>query len=143
LGDARRGAAGDVEKRLNRDDSKHTGVGAESLVFRFAGLPVHVGVSGIEGRDVLHGTLATGEEVALHESMQPKGATPNPAHRIEHTEFICVREGALEFVHDGRTERAEAGDVIYVAKGTMHGVRNAGDGPAAYFVLAIGGDTNR
>ena len=65
------------------------------------------------------------------------------AHRIEHSEIICVREGTLEFQHDGVTERAAAGDVLFVAKGTMHGVRNAGAGPAAYFVLAIGGDVNQ
>jgi len=58
-------------------------------------------------------------------------------------EIICMREGTLEFQHDGVTERASAGDILFVAKGTMHGVRNVGDGPAAYFVIAIGGDTNR
>ena len=41
------------------------------------------------------------------------------------------------------TEHATAGDVLLVAKGTMHGVRNVGAGPVAYFVLAIGGDVNQ
>ena len=91
----------------------------------------------------MHGRLPTGEQVALHVSMQPAGTVPNPAHRIEHSEIICLREGALEYQHDGVTERASAGDVLFVSKGTMHGVRNVGDGPAAYLVLAIGGDVNQ
>ncbi len=111
-----------------------------SKVFRFSEMPARRNANGSESRDVARGALATGEHVAVHESVQPAGVAPNPAHRIEHTEFICVREGVLEFMHDGRSERAEAGDVILVAKGTMHGLRNVGEGPASYFVVAIGGD---
>lgn len=104
---------------------------------------MHTGANGSSGRNILAGRLPTGEEISLHESVQPAGTTPNPAHRIHHTEIICLREGSLEFTHDGVTERAEAGDVLFVALNTLHGVRNVGNGPAAYFVLAIGGDTNR
>jgi quercetin dioxygenase-like cupin family protein len=118
-------------------------VGERSRVFRLAELPVRVGANGGESRDVLHGRLVTGEQVSLHESMQPAGGASNPPHRIEHTEIICVREGVLEFEHDGKIERAERGDAIFVAKGTMHRARNTGEAPAAYFVLAIGGDTNQ
>jgi quercetin dioxygenase-like cupin family protein len=114
-----------------------------SQVFRLDELQARRNANGSESRTVLHGELLTGEQVAVHESMQPAGIRPNPGHRIEHTEVICMREGVLEFVHDGVSERAAAGDVLLVAKGTMHGVRNVGDGPAAYFVVAIGGDTNQ
>lgn len=61
-------------------------------------------------------------------------------HVIEHTEVICVCEGEVAFDHDGVTERAGPGDILLVAKGTLHRLRNAGDGPASYFVVAIGGD---
>ncbi|HZQ42725.1 MAG TPA: cupin domain-containing protein [Acidobacteriaceae bacterium] len=112
----------------------------QSRVFDFESLPVRKNPNGSESRNVVHGELATGEHVAVHESVQPPGVPANPAHRIEHTEFICVREGTLEFQHDGITERASAGDILLVAKGTMHAVRNAGPTPASYFVVAIGGD---
>ena len=112
----------------------------QSRVFHFDSLPVHRNANGSESRNVVNGVLATGEHVAVHESTQPAGIPGNPPHRIEHTEFICVREGTLEFQHDGVTQRASAGDILLVAKGTMHGVRNAGEGPVAYFVVAIGGD---
>jgi quercetin dioxygenase-like cupin family protein len=114
-----------------------------SRVFHFGELPAHKVANGSESRNVLHGRLATGEWVAVHESVQPAGTPPNPAHRIQHTEVFCVREGAIEFLHDGVTERASAGDILFIANGTMHGICNVGDGPAAYFVVAIGGDINR
>jgi quercetin dioxygenase-like cupin family protein len=113
-----------------------------SHVFRYNDLPARRNPNGSESRNVLQGRLPTDEQVAVHESIQPAGIPGNPPHRIQHTEIICVREGTLEFQHDGLTERASAGDILFVAKGTMHGVRNVGDGPAAYFVVAIGGDTN-
>lgn len=116
---------------------------SRSRVFRLADLPAHKNSNGSESWNVLHGRLPTGEQVALHVSMQPAGTVPNPAHRIEHSEIICLREGALEFQHDSVAERATDGDVLFVAKGTMHGVRNLAAGSAAYFVLAIGGDVNQ
>jgi quercetin dioxygenase-like cupin family protein len=41
------------------------------------------------------------------------------------------------------TEKAEAGDMLFIVKRKIHGVRNAGDSPRAYFALVIGGDINR
>jgi quercetin dioxygenase-like cupin family protein len=113
----------------------------EAKVFAFESLPVtHTAVGG-EGRVVTAGRLKTGERVAMHESMLPVGAPPNPAHRIEHSEFIHIREGIVEFLHDGRAERAGPGSVIFVAYGTMHALKNVGDVPARYLVTQIGGDT--
>jgi quercetin dioxygenase-like cupin family protein len=109
-------------------------------VFAFQDLPLRKMANGGESRDVATGKLKTGEAVSIHESMQPKGLPPNPEHRIEHSEFIFVQEGTLEYLHDGKVERAGPGSVIYVAYGTMHTVRNVGDGPAKYAVIAIGGD---
>ena len=116
---------------------------SRSHVFRLAGLPVRKNPNGSESWSIVHGRLPTGEQISLHMSMQPAGTAPNPAHRIEHSEITCLREGTIEFQHDGMTERAAAGDVLFIAKETMHGVRNAGDGPATYFVLAIGGNVNQ
>ena len=91
-------------------------------------------------RDLILGTLKTGEAVRVHESMQPEGAEPNPAHAIDHSEFIIVGEGTLEFIHDGITETAGPGDVLYVAQGTMHQVKNVGAGKVKYAIVSIGGD---
>ena len=114
---------------------------ATARVFDYASLPVTHNANGSERRDVvLSGRLATGEPVHVHESMQPPGTQPPPAHTIEHSEFIVVTEGTLEITHDGKTERAGAGSVIYLAYGTLHQSRNAGPGPVKYTVVAIGGN---
>jgi quercetin dioxygenase-like cupin family protein len=114
---------------------------AKSRVFAYQDMTPKTAPSGAVGRNVFTGTLATGEAIAVHETVQPKGMAPNPAHRIEHSELIVVEEGTLAYTHDGVTERADAGSIIYVAFGTLHQVKNVGDGPAKYVVIQIGGDT--
>ena len=97
-----------------------------------------------ESWGIAHGSLATGETVNLHQSMQVAGAPAVQLHVIQHSEFILVREGELEFQHeaDGKviSERATPGSVLYIPVGTRHAVRNVGSGPARYFVVGIGGD---
>lgn len=115
---------------------------AASRVLRPSALPAHTMPNGGESRSIVHGQLLTGEQVNLHGSMQPAGATPNPAHPIQHSELFLIQEGTLELLHDGKIERGGPGSIFYVAKGTVHQIRNAGDVPAKYTVVAIGGDVN-
>jgi mannose-6-phosphate isomerase-like protein (cupin superfamily) len=114
--------------------------GPESRVIHFNDMPARTMANGSESRNVLQGKTGTGDAVSVHITTQPKGAQANPAHAIQHTEFFCVEEGVLEIEHDGRVDRVEPGDVMLIAKGTVHQVRNAGEGPVRYFVVAIGGD---
>jgi quercetin dioxygenase-like cupin family protein len=94
-------------------------------------------------RQITQGLLASGEAVSLHESVQPAGAVPSPLHVIQHSEFVVVLEGTVEFDHDGKTERVGPGDVMYVAFGTRHRMKNVGDTPAKYLVMAVGGDVKK
>ena len=116
------------------------GWGLTSRVFRLAEMPCRQNPNGSTSHDFARGALATGERVGVHATEQPAGNPGTVAHRNEHTEVICVREGALEVTHDGTVERAEAGDVVLIAKGSLHSLRNVGSGPARYLVVAIGGD---
>jgi quercetin dioxygenase-like cupin family protein len=94
--------------------------------------------NGSERLSAFMGTLATGEAAGMHESWVAAG-TPAPAlHRITHSEMVAVLEGEVEFEHDGKKEIAVAGDVIYVAYGTTHAMRNAGAGVARYMVFQVG-----
>jgi len=97
--------------------------------------------NGAERKMVFDGRLATGEAISAHLSAAPPGTPAGAAHVIKHSELIVVMEGTMEFVHDGKTDIAKAGDVMYVAYGTNHQVRNAGDGVARYLVFQMGGDT--
>jgi mannose-6-phosphate isomerase-like protein (cupin superfamily) len=117
------------------------GVLSHSRVYPVDQMPVRKMANGGESRDVLRGTLTTGEVIAIHESQQPAGMTPNTPHTIQHTELMVVVEGTLAFEHDGKLEKVGPGGIIFVASGTLHTVRNIGDGPAKYCVVQMGGDT--
>jgi len=116
---------------------------SSSRAFPLEQMAVRKTANGGESRNIVNGVLKTGEGVALHESILPVGTSPNAGHAIQHSEFIVVSEGTLEFEHDGKTETVGPGGVIYVAYGTFHKVKNVGKVPAKYVVVAIGGDTKK
>src|SRR6266576_579677 len=122
-------AAGGVVKAQTPVAPAGASVLSQSRVYTVDQMPVRKMANGGESRDVLRGTLTTGEVIGVHESTQPAGMVPNTPHTIQHTEVMVVVEGTLAFVHDGKSQKVGPGGVIFVAAGTLHTVRNAGDGP--------------
>lgn len=116
---------------------------ATARVFKYDQQPARTAPNGTETHVIFKGTLATGETVGAHASMQPAGTVPSKLHVIHHSEFIVIVQGTVEFYHDGRVERAGPDSILYVAEGTEHAVKNIGDGPAKYVVIQVGGDTKK
>jgi quercetin dioxygenase-like cupin family protein len=114
-----------------------------SRAFIFEQMKPRTNANGTESRSFFTGTLATGESISVHESVQPAGTVPPAPHKIQHSELIMIQEGTVEYHHDGVVERAGAGSILYVKIGTEHFVANVGDGPAKYAVIQIGGDTKK
>jgi mannose-6-phosphate isomerase-like protein (cupin superfamily) len=134
-------ATGGVVKAQTPVGPADAGTLSQSRVYPVDQMPVRKMANGGESRDVLRGTLTTGEVIGVHESTQPAEMKPNTPHTIQHTEVMVVIEGTLAFEHDGKTEKVGPGGVILVATGTLHTVQNVGEGPAKYCVVQIGGDT--
>jgi len=115
----------------------------KARIFRLEEIPARVAPNGSEGRNLFNGTLATGEVVGAHVTLQPAGTVPGAVHTIQHSELIVIVEGTVTFDHDGQTETAGPGSVLYVMPGTMHRLRNTSAAPVQYVVIQVGGDTKK
>jgi quercetin dioxygenase-like cupin family protein len=105
-----------------------------SGVYAWESLPVEKTVSG-ERRQVFDSATATVDRLETHVSTLAPGNAPHAAHRHPDEELMFVREGVLEATINGVAQKAPAGSVIFFASNDLHGVRNAGDTQASYFVL--------
>jgi len=111
---------------------------SHSKIFPFAELAAKTGANGMVTRQVMRGTLATGEYVEVHETILQPGQMPHPPHRHTHSEFLLIREGRLEVASDGQHGIVEAGGVIFTASAVLHSLKNIGEVPASYFVVGVG-----
>jgi len=108
-----------------------------SATFAFASLPVQES-DHAQVRAVIKGKLATGEHIEVHETTLPPNGYPHPPHRHVHSEMWLIREGTVEITINGASHRLDAGGVGFVRSNEEHGIKNAGTGPANYYVVAIG-----
>lgn len=119
-------------------DSQSKNVLCRSRTFPYEHLPITELPNGGTMRRVVSGFLATGEFIEVHESMLPPGKMPHPPHRHRNSEILFIREGQLEFLNDARPEPVGPGGVVFTASNVLHGLKNVGNTPATYFVIAIG-----
>jgi len=92
-------------------------------------------------RPVLEGRMHAGCALEVHETDLAPGEMPHPAHHHVHEEMFLVREGTLEVTISGRSQKLGPGGVAFIASGDEHGIRNAGDTHAQYFVIGLGSDS--
>lgn len=107
-----------------------------SKVYEFQDLTVHHGKTNTS-RHVLEGLTHEDCQIELHESDLAPGNRPHPPHHHRHEEMFLIRQGTLAITINGKTTKAGPGSVAFIASNDEHGIRNAGDDHAQYFVLAI------
>ena len=108
-------------------------------VFKYDDLPVRVNGEN-KSRAVMKGETHSGFQIELHMTELGPGQAPHPPHKHVHEELLMLKDGSLDVTVNGQTTRVTAGSIVYVASNEMHGWRNPGEGPAQYFVIALGND---
>jgi len=105
-----------------------------SGVFTWDSLPVEKTPNG-ERRAVFDGFTSTVDRLETYVTSLDAGKPSHAAHKHPDEELVYVREGVIEATINGVAQRAPAGSVIFSASNDLHGMRNAGDTRASYFVL--------
>ena len=92
-----------------------------------------------QSRAIMKGKLVSGEELEMHHTTLNPGGSPHPAgHKHGYTEVWLIREGTVEFTVNGKSTRLGPGAVAFASSDDFHSIRNVGDAPANYFVVAVG-----
>ena len=108
-----------------------------SAVFPYDSLRAHAsGAATI--RDIVKGKAPTGEQVEVHETVLAPGGRPHAPHRHQHSEFWLIKEGTVEITINGTPHQLGPGSAAFAASNDEHGIRNIGQTPASYFVVAVG-----
>ncbi len=105
-----------------------------SGVFNWSSLKVEPTKVG-EKRQVFDAPTATLERFESHITTINPGEAPHAPHQHPEEELMILKEGTLEVVQSGQTNRVETGGMIFCASGEMHGLRNVGKVPATYYVV--------
>ena len=105
-----------------------------SSIFEWSAISVQTTKTG-ERRQFFDAPTATLDRLQCHVTTLKKGETAHAPHQHPDEELIIVKEGTLETLLNGEWKRVGPGSVLFHASNVLHGVRNAGDGPASYHVL--------
>ena len=111
---------------------------SRTQLFRFSDMKASTNANGGWGRSIIRDTLPTGEFLEVHETMLPPGKMPHLPHKHNNSEFLLIRQGQLQYLHDGGKELLGPRDVIYTASMKPHGLLNVGTTPAIYYVVSLG-----
>jgi quercetin dioxygenase-like cupin family protein len=105
-----------------------------SRVFNWDNLKVESTKVG-ERRSVFDAPTATLRQFESHITTLNPGESPHPPHKHPDEEMMVIKEGTVEAVLNGQTNRVEAGGIIFCGSNEMHGLRNIGTNRATYFVF--------
>lgn len=90
-----------------------------------------------ERRAVVDSPTTTLANFECHVTTLQAGVAAHAAHRHPDEEIILVKEGTLDVTINGVTTRAGAGSIFFYGSNDEHGMRNAGDTTASYYVIRV------
>ena len=93
-----------------------------------------------KGRRFFYDANRNGFRMEMHETVLGPGTPTHDPHRHEHEEIVILIEGTLEAQIEGKSEKVEAGSVLYFGSNDLHTVRNSGTIPARYYVVELRGN---
>jgi len=88
-------------------------------------------------RDVFDAPTATLGSLECHVTTVNPGEAPHAPHRHPDEEMLFVKEGTLDVMINGVTQKAGPGSIVFFASNDLHGLRNGGSVPATYYVLRV------
>jgi len=105
-----------------------------SCIFQWAALKVEPTKTG-ERRGVFDAPTPTLARFEMHITTLNPGESPHAPHRHPEEEMMILKEGTVEEMQNGVTNRVETGGIIFCASNELHGMRNIGTNRATYYVL--------
>lgn len=93
-----------------------------------------------ERRQIRNAATMTLAALTCHVTSLRGGIAAHPAHRHPDEEIVIVKEGEIEVTIDGQAQRAGPGAVCFFASNDEHGLRNAGESRASYYVIRFAND---
>jgi quercetin dioxygenase-like cupin family protein len=90
-----------------------------------------------ERRDVTDRPTPTLVNFECHVTTINAGEKPHAPHHHPDEEILLVKEGELEVMINGTTQRAGPGSIAFISSGDEHGWRNVGATAATYYVMRV------
>jgi (S)-ureidoglycine aminohydrolase len=89
-----------------------------------------------ERRQVFKGPTGAFEYLQVHVSTVETGTAMHAAHtHDDREELVIIKEGTMEQTINGVSRVLSPGSVTLSLPGDSHGIRNAGDTPASYYII--------
>lgn len=105
-----------------------------SQTFVWAEIPMEATPTG-EKRNVFKAKTMTLEQLSCHVTTVNPGQASHEPHSHPEEELIIVKEGTVEAMQNGKVKIVGPGSIIFEGSNERHGIRNAGDTPASYYVI--------
>jgi (S)-ureidoglycine aminohydrolase len=91
-------------------------------------------------RQILEGKTFALNHFEVHATTLEPGKAPHPPHtHKDQDELVIVKEGQVTITINGISKTVGPGSIALIMPGDAHGIENAGNTQAAYYILKYGG----